>query len=144
MFRLNIICVTLFLALLAFPSRVVFPQEETPTLVLSLQDCLKLALQRSAEKKIIDRELESAELSYRAAKLSYLLPQASLSLSSPGYSHVRDFFDVPPLGRTLYEATNYNHGGTLSLTQNLYTGGRLQISGTIDGYNSSNNRDPEE
>ena len=144
MSKYNIIEVILLVVLLMFQQGAAYPQEEAPTLVLSLQDCLKFALQRSSEKEIIDRELESAELSYRATRLSYLLPQASLNISTPGYSHVRDFFDIPPLGRTLYEATNYNHGATLSLTQNLYTGGRLQISGKIDGYSSINNRDPEE
>lgn len=143
MSKSNTILVVMLVVLLLFPLEAVLPQEETPTLVLSLQDCLNFALQRSSEKGIIDRELESAELSYRATKLSYLLPQASLSLSTPGYSHVRDFFDVPPLGRSLYEATNYNHGATLSLSQNLYSGGRLQVSGIIDGYTSTNNRDPE-
>lgn len=144
MFKPHTIGMTLLAVLLLLPSWQTSAQEEMPTLVLSIQDCLKFAAERSSEKEIIDRELESAELSYRATKLSYLLPEASLSLSTPGYSHVRDFYDLPPLGRTLYEATNYTHGASLNLTQNLYTGGRLQVSGSIDGYNSENNRDPDE
>jgi outer membrane protein len=144
MSKFNTIGVIMLVVLLLFPLGAVLPQEQMPTLVLSIEDCLKFAAERSSEKEIIDRELESAELSYRATKLSYLLPEASLSLSTPGYSHVRDFYDLPPLGRTLYEATNYTHGASLNLAQNLYTGGRLQLSGNIDGYNSENNRDPEE
>ncbi|MCJ7508922.1 MAG: TolC family protein [candidate division Zixibacteria bacterium] len=109
-------------------------------LSLSLDDCLKMVVKNSSEYKIAQMRYQAAEASYNSAKLSYYVPNLTLNFNTPEYSWFGDYQDYyGAAGRVYFIEEYYNYTSSLDLSQKLFTGGDLTVSGLLNSYRRTSN-----
>lgn len=109
-------------------------------LSLTLDECLKMVVKNSSEYKIAQMRYQAAEASYNSAKLSYYVPNLTLNFNTPEYSWFGDYQDYyGAAGRVYSIEEDYNYTSSLDLSQKLFTGGDLTISGLLNSYRRTSN-----
>jgi outer membrane protein len=117
-----------------------FQTEADKILSLTLDECLKMVVKNSREYKIAQMRYQAAEESYNSARLGYYVPNLSLNFTSPEYSWFGDYEDYyGAVGRVYFVQEYYNYSSSLDLSQKLFTGGDLTISGLINSYRRTSN-----
>ncbi|HEX9916161.1 MAG TPA: TolC family protein [candidate division Zixibacteria bacterium] len=109
-------------------------------LSLNLDDCLKTVIRNSSEYKIAQMRYRAAEASYSSAKLSYYVPNLTLNFNTPEYSWFGDYQDYyGAAGRVYFVEEYYNYTSSLDLSQKLFTGGDVTVSGLLNSYRRTSN-----
>lgn len=74
---------------------------------------------------------------HRSKRLSFYLPKLSFDFTAPAYSNNEENQDIPtgdtlnPYTRRLSKSEITNYSGGLSLSQAVFTGGRLEVTGQL-------------
>lgn len=112
--------------------------DETPS--LTLDECLKMVTKNSREYNIAQMRFEAAEASYDASRLSYYVPNLSLNFTTPEYSWYGDYQDYyGAMGRVYSVEEYYDYTGSLNLSQKLFTGADMTVSGLLNSYRRTSN-----
>ncbi len=120
------------------------PAKAEKVLFLTLDECLKMVAKNSQEYKIAQMRYEAAKASYNAARLSYFVPNLSLNFTTPDYSWYGEYHDYVfgdnESGRRIYTIQEtYDYASSLNLSQKLFTGGDLTLSGLLNSYRQTSN-----
>lgn len=100
--------------------------------VVSLNDALDIALNKSSKGQIIRDALEVSEQQYHAEKINFYVPDISINGQLPYYNVSESFDNL--YGRTeksLNRRTNFNFDADITMEQSLITGGELTIKGNL-------------
>jgi len=110
-----------------------FSQEST--IVLSLHDCIESALKQGKEFDIAKKRLEASRTNYSAKKLSFYLPKLSLNSSLPNYDVNENLFYTGGFGNRIFtKDKTLSYYNAITLSQNFFTGGNLQVDGYVNSY----------
>ncbi len=124
----------LMLAIMILPGMVFAAEQpaQSQVEVLTLDQCLDLALEKSQKIKEADKKVEKAKAELRAAagalwpSLDYMLGYSKLSDPVVLGSKPKVVNGIPDFNNwETIEGEDYGYAGSISLTQPLYTGGKL-------------------
>ncbi len=110
-----------------------FSQEGT--VVLSLDDCIKMGLKQGKEFEIAQKNLEASKANYSAKKLTFYLPKLSLYSNLPNYDVMENLFYTGGFGNRIFtKDRTLSYYNAISLSQDFFTGANLQIDGFVNSY----------
>lgn len=125
--------ITLFAMAIVILYALSFSQEGT--VVLSLDDCIKMGLKQGKEFEIAQKNLEASKANYSAKKLTFYLPKLSLNANLPNYDVNENLFYSGGFGNRVFtKDKTLSYYNALSLSQDFFTGGNLQIDGYLNSY----------
>jgi outer membrane protein len=129
----NLIVTTCISMLIVILHAISFSQEST--VVLSLDDCIKMALKQGKEFEIAQKNLEASKANYSAKKLTFYLPKLSLNSNLPNYDVNENLFYSGGFGNRVFTRDKtLSYYNALRLSQDFFTGGNLQIDGYLNSY----------
>lgn len=107
---------------------------------LTLSECIQMALKQGKEAQIARSELEAAKSTYQARRLGCYLPRVNFQLTTPSYQNsqsLQNFFGATE--RVLSKSTSLYFNGGVVLSQNLLTGGTLEVTGRANSLRNTAN-----
>jgi len=129
----NLILVMVMSMLLITLYALSFSQESI--VVLSLDNCIKMALKQGKEFQISQKNLEASKANYSAKKLSFYLPKLSLNSNLPNYDVNENLFYTGGFGNRIFtKDKTLSYYNAISLSQDFFTGGNLQVDGFVNSY----------
>jgi len=94
-----------------------------------------MALKQGKEFEIAQKNLEASEANYSAKKLTFYLPKLSLNSNLPNYDVNENLFYSGGFGNRVFTRDKtLSYYNALSLSQDFFTGGNLQIDGYLNSY----------
>ena len=100
--------------------------------VLTLDDAIDIAVNKTGRGGIIEGNIEVAEQQYFAEKIGFYLPEITINGQLPAYS-VREDYDFAQGSdlKFLLKRTDLNFDADITLRQNLITGGDLVLRANL-------------
>jgi outer membrane protein len=94
-----------------------------------------MALKQGKEFQISQKNLEASKANYSSKKLSFYLPKLSLNSNLPNYDVNENLFYSGGFGNRIFtKDRTLSYYNAISLSQDFFTGGNLQVDGFVNSY----------